>query len=113
MINRRPRKGPFLHFTSNDESTEDVGLGAQAQVDIGADISSQTDAGVDQNLGLDIDKQLDQGVENVVGAGATALQERDSGILLGRGGKGLGGEGEQGKGQDSWDEGGETHVGVR
>lgn len=113
MISRRARKGLFLHCTSNDESAEDVGLGAQTQVDIGADIGTQIDAGIDQDLGLDIDKQLDQGVEDVVGAGATALQERDSGILLGRGGKGLGGEGEQGKSQDSWDKGGETHVDVR
>lgn len=92
MIYKPAKRNASLHFTSNDESTEDFGLGAQLDVDIGADIGGEIDAGIDQDLGLDIDKQLDQGIEHVVGAGASTLEECDSGILLSGSGQGLGGE---------------------
>lgn len=100
-----------VHF-GVDKTAQDLGLGVQLDVDIGADRGLEVDTDINEDLGFGLDKDLDDGVDQAGGGGraaAAALEEVDGALVVGERGEGLGCGGEEGEGHDGRNERAESH----
>jgi hypothetical protein len=89
----------------SDEATKDVSIGFDVDNNISAEVEFDLVAGLDNGFNGGLFVQINNGLDTIY----AALLQHTNGGTVKRGGSGLG-SGEEGKGQDGGDEGGDSHV---